>query len=93
MQTLAPASVSTWAAMPPPAPEPTTTTSYVFGLAFTCAMYLLATSFAAPLFSPEQNDRLMYKLPYLQKDGRDLPFLRLLATVRGNDSRPSQDQT
>src|ERR1017187_847460 len=36
MQTLAPASVSTWAAMPPPAPEPTTITSKVFGLACTC---------------------------------------------------------
>src|SRR5947209_7211975 len=38
MQTLAPASVSTWAAIPPPAPEPTTTTSYDLGLALTCGI-------------------------------------------------------
>src|SRR5438874_12355473 len=37
MQTLAPARVSTWAAIPPPAPEPTTITSYDFG-ALTCGI-------------------------------------------------------
>src|SRR6185437_6144396 len=39
MQIFAPAFASTCAATPPPAPEPTITTSYVFGLAFTCAMF------------------------------------------------------
>src|SRR5580658_943711 len=38
MQTLAPASESTCAATPPPAPEPTTITSYVLGVAFACAI-------------------------------------------------------
>src|SRR5580658_319262 len=38
MQTLAPACDSTCAATPPPAPEPTTITSYDFGVAFVCAM-------------------------------------------------------
>src|SRR5579885_1011161 len=38
MQIFAPAFASTWAATPPPAPEPTITTSYVFGVAFTCAI-------------------------------------------------------
>ena len=33
---LAPAIARTWAATPPPAPEPTTTTSYIFGLVLTC---------------------------------------------------------
>ena len=71
-------------------PEPTITTSYVFGLAFTCAMYLLAPSFAAPFSHLKETTVYMYKLPYLQKDGRDLPFLRLLATVRGNDCAPGK---
>src|SRR5580704_4340764 len=38
MQTLAPATVSTCAATPPPAPEPTTIASYVLGVALSCAI-------------------------------------------------------
>src|ERR1700691_512474 len=38
MQTFAPAAVSTCAAQPPLAPEPIMMTSYVWGVAFTCAI-------------------------------------------------------
>src|SRR6185312_11310429 len=68
MQIFAPASASTCAATPPPAPEPTITTSYVFGVAFTCAMYFPACATVPRAVCPSGRKlRLIYKLPYPRK--------------------------
>src|SRR5207302_1630457 len=69
MQTLAPASVSTWAAIPPPAPEPTTITSYDFGLALTCGIVpilLLARGGRVPGRRPNP---LKYERVWVQNKG------------------------
>src|SRR5580698_10178160 len=54
IQILAPASARTCAATPPPAPDPTITTSYVFGLLFTC-MRLLFYPQISPTVNPLGN--------------------------------------
>src|SRR5712671_983178 len=82
MQTLAPARVSTWAAIPPPAPEPTTITSYDFG-PLTCGI--------APFYLGAAGEEKQTQRGNLQPLTAELTFLNFAPpgrAPRGRSVRP-----